>query len=474
MVCKSSFQLTRFVASGLIAVYSAIAAVTLSEFTLTIPNLDPSRAAQAQESNASAEDVYRKVAPSVVYISTEKGRGSGVIVDANGLIVTNAHVLEGARQIEVELQNGRKFAAQVVSMGSPDCLDLAMLKIEATNLPTIKFAAQNAIQRGQRVYAIGYPRGIKPSSITQGIVSNLDNDRGFIQTDASISPGNSGGALLNHRGELLAINTLKGLDENVGINLAISVDRVQVLLQAMKENLSPVLGQYLIPVGTSALLASQLSLGSTQQGSLQASSHLFCGDGSRANIYQFEGEADQPVMIGMTSAEIGSYLLLLSPDGKELSRVESKRGESAQLIVNLPYRGTYTVIANAAKPEQLGRYQLQSSLPVIVEQAKLTPSDPRLSDGSFYRRYMFPGKAGQAIEVALHQFDFEPYLALYDPAGKIVVEGKTERQDTVRIDLPKDGDYSLIVSTVKPGERGKFFFSIHKLTENVQRSAQNR
>lgn len=224
MIRKPSFHLTRFVASGLIAAQTAIVAATVSEFALTIPGLDSSRVVQAQESNASAEDVYRKAAPSVVYISTEEGRGSGVIVDANGLIVTNAHVVAGARQIEVELQNGRKFAATVVSMGSPDCLDLAMLKIETANLPTIKFATPHSIQRGQRVYAIGYPRGIKPSSITQGIVSNLDSDRGFVQTDASISPGNSGGALLNHRGELLAINTLKGLNENVGINLAISVD----------------------------------------------------------------------------------------------------------------------------------------------------------------------------------------------------------------------------------------------------------
>lgn len=472
MIRKPSFHLTRFVASGLIAAQTAIVAATVSEFALTIPGLDSSRVVQAQESNASAEDVYRKAAPSVVYISTEEGRGSGVIVDANGLIVTNAHVVAGARQIEVELQNGRKFAATVVSMGSPDCLDLAMLKIETANLPTIKFATPHSIQRGQRVYAIGYPRGIKPSSITQGIVSNLDSDRGFVQTDASISPGNSGGALLNHRGELLAINTLKGLNENVGINLAISVDRVHALIQAMKENLSPVLGKYLIPVGTSALLASQLPLGGTQQGNLQVSSHLYC-DGSRADIYKFEGEADQPVMLSMTSAEIGSYLMLLGTNGELIRQAQSKQGEAAQFLVSLSQRGTYTVIANSANPGQLGRYRLQTSLPVLVEQAKLTPSDPRLSDGSFYRRYMFPGKAGQAIAVALHQFDFEPYLAVYDPAGKLVAGGKAERQDTVQIELPKDGEYSLIVSTANPGERGEFFFSIHDVTERAQQSAQN-
>ncbi|KAF3888611.1 trypsin-like peptidase domain-containing protein [Tolypothrix campylonemoides VB511288_2] len=123
-----------------------------------------------------------------------------------------------------------------------------MLQIRGQNrLPKLNFASLSAVRKGQQVFAIGYPRGIKPSSITQGIVSNIYTELGFIQTDANLNPGNSGGALLNSRGELLGINTRKVDTDTNGMNLAISSEKIQAFILAYKQGLSPSIGQFLIP-----------------------------------------------------------------------------------------------------------------------------------------------------------------------------------------------------------------------------------
>ncbi|MBW4695399.1 MAG: trypsin-like peptidase domain-containing protein [Lyngbya sp. HA4199-MV5] len=443
-----SHKFARFAASGLLAVQAAITTTVISEFTLSTPGITTAGAAQAQDAN----EIYPKVAPAVVYIKTDRGTGSGVVIKSNGLIVTNAHVVAGVRDIQVELQDGRKLAAEVVSLGDSKCLDLAVLKVQASNLPTIKFAATGSVQKGQRAFTVGYPRGLKPSAITQGIVSNIYNEFGLIQMDAAIIPGNSGGALVNDRGELVGITTKKGVDENTGMNLAVATDKVQTLLQAYQQKLSPTIGRYLIPVSQSASqpLAQTLELGKTQQGQLRSQGNLVCADQSRANLYTFEGKADQPVMISMSSAAMGSYLMLLGPDGQLLGR-DSSGGvnQNALVVAKLPQQGTYTVIANSEKGSELGRYQINTSTPLLFERGSVNANEPE-------RRYTITGKAGQAIAVSLLGFEFDPYLTLTDANGGSIAQGKLKRQETVTAKFPKDGVYTLTVRTVKPGDRGKF------------------
>ena len=138
--------------------------------------------------------------------------GSGVIVEANGTVVTNNHVVEGADDIKVALSDGREYPVKV--MLKDERLDLAVLKIDAKEaLPVLKIADSDTIEVGDLVLAIGNPFGVG-QTVTSGIVSGLarnqvtDGDFGFfIQTDASINPGNSGGALMNMNGELIGINT---------------------------------------------------------------------------------------------------------------------------------------------------------------------------------------------------------------------------------------------------------------------------
>jgi serine protease Do len=137
--------------------------------------------------------------------------GSGVIIDKNGMILTNNHVVKGAEEIKVILADQREFKGKVV--GTDAKTDLALVKIEAKGLPAVKWGDSTKLRVGDPVLAIGNPYGLN-QTVTQGIVSavgranvGISDYEDFIQTDAAINPGNSGGALVNARGELVGINT---------------------------------------------------------------------------------------------------------------------------------------------------------------------------------------------------------------------------------------------------------------------------
>jgi Do/DeqQ family serine protease len=164
---------------------------------------------------------------------TERSLGSGVIVDTEGHIATNNHVIENADQIRVQLADRRVAVAQVVGR-DPDS-DLALLKVDLNHLPVMPFGHSDQLQVGDVVLAIGNPLGLS-QTVTHGIVSatgrgqlGLATFENFIQTDAAINPGNSGGALINTRGELVGINTAivaKTLGVE-GIGFAIPVNMVR-------------------------------------------------------------------------------------------------------------------------------------------------------------------------------------------------------------------------------------------------------
>lgn len=142
---------------------------------------------------------------------SQVGTGSGVIISKDGYIITNNHVIKDASEIEVTLNNKKVYKAELI--GTDSVNDIALLKIDATDLPYIVFGDSNAIKIGEWVLAVGNPYNLT-STVTAGIISakgrDLDGNNGvdsFIQTDAAVNPGNSGGALVNTRGELIGINT---------------------------------------------------------------------------------------------------------------------------------------------------------------------------------------------------------------------------------------------------------------------------
>jgi putative serine protease PepD len=198
-------------------------------------------------------DIYRTVSPGVVNITSRgyarnmfgvyptEGTGSGAIIDDQGHILTNFHVVQGARQLEVQVEND-KYPASLV--GTDQDNDLAVIKINAPRekLTVVKLGSSQGLQVGQKVLAIGNPFGLQ-RTLTTGVISGLERPiqsprtgrtiEGAIQTDASINPGNSGGPLLNSRGEMIGINTqIISPNEggSVGVGFAVPVDTAKKII----------------------------------------------------------------------------------------------------------------------------------------------------------------------------------------------------------------------------------------------------
>jgi len=221
-----------------------------ADSTMHLTEADAAPVYDAEEQNNIA--IYKRVLPSVVNITStalvynfffqqvpQQGQGSGFVLDKNGHILTNFHVIDGAnRGIEVQLSNKRRYQAKVV--GSDRVHDLALLQIDAPDLQPVTLADSSQLNVGQKVYAIGNPFGLN-GTMTRGIISSIrsiHNQDGApiedaIQTDAAINPGNSGGPLLNSHGEVIGINTMiasNGADQSSGIGFAIPINTAKAVL----------------------------------------------------------------------------------------------------------------------------------------------------------------------------------------------------------------------------------------------------
>lgn len=172
-------------------------------------------------------DVYDKASPSVVTIKAGRSSGSGSIIAAEGLVLTNEHVVRGSSgsRVEVKTANGRSYTGQVIATDKKN--DLALVRLNGNDrLPIIPLANPNSIRVGQQVYAIGSPFGLS-GTLTTGILSRIDESDGDLQTDAALNPGSSGGPLLNSLGQLIGVNksiiSSSSQGGNIGIGFATSV-----------------------------------------------------------------------------------------------------------------------------------------------------------------------------------------------------------------------------------------------------------
>jgi putative serine protease PepD len=199
----------------------------------TEPRTTPTGLEVPQDELATA---VARVAPTVVQVRTDVGsQGSGVIVEPSGLVVTNAHVVQGAAQVTLLTQDERRVAANVVT--TDERQDLAILEPDGPVGRGAELAGEGeALDQGDRVFAIGSPFGLQ-NTVTAGIVSNAGrvnprNGVPMIQIDAPINPGNSGGGLFDLDGRLIGIPTsiLGPISGNVGIGFAVPVSRVRALL----------------------------------------------------------------------------------------------------------------------------------------------------------------------------------------------------------------------------------------------------
>jgi len=203
----------------------------------------------------SIADVVALVKPSVVAIDTETtisffhrpytqdGAGSGWIIGENGIIVTNGHVVEGADTINITLDDGRTFAVDPSTVAIDPLNDLAVLKIDADNLPALDIGNSSALRVGDWLVAIGNPLDLGISA-KEGIASRLDVSltvdtqtmNGLIETSAAINPGNSGGPLVNMQGEVIGITSAKVSSVGVeGLGYAISIDHAMPIIEGLTE-----------------------------------------------------------------------------------------------------------------------------------------------------------------------------------------------------------------------------------------------
>jgi S1-C subfamily serine protease len=241
-------------------------------------------AASSGPENADEQNnisVYHKNIESVVNITSramafdffyglqpQEGQGSGFIIDTEGHILTNYHVIADARQVEVTLHNRKKYRATVV--GTDPSHDLAIIQIKASDLSPMILGDSRNLQVGQKVYAIGNPFGLA-GTLTSGIVSSIRSVQEpdgirieeAIQTDAAINPGNSGGPLLNWRGEVIGINTMiaSGVGQSSGIGFAIPINTAKAVLNdlvTLGRVRRPALGIRTIPITPE--LADQMGL----------------------------------------------------------------------------------------------------------------------------------------------------------------------------------------------------------------------
>jgi S1-C subfamily serine protease len=226
--------------------------------------------------------VYKKALPSVVNITSksvqfdffygpvpQQGQGSGFILNKDGLVLTNNHVIANAQNVEVKLSDKHTYKAQIIGVDANH--DLALLKITAPNLTPATLSESNGLTVGQRVYAIGNPFGLQ-GTMTRGIISAIRSIRGpqgnpiedAIQTDAAVNPGNSGGPLLNSKGEVIGITTLianNGADQSSGIGFAIPINTAKAVLDDFAKYgrvRRPTLDVVTLPIGPD--IAEQIGL----------------------------------------------------------------------------------------------------------------------------------------------------------------------------------------------------------------------
>ena len=255
---RSLFERRILVAATVLTVLSIATGVILGSF---LRGRWPGQklAGQATMPEDPVVTIVEQVGPAVVKIVTtrelildnfffqiveeQQGVGSGVIVEPDGTILTNNHVIADAKEILVFLPDGRSFTGEV--LGRDEFSDLAVIKIEGEDLPTAPLGSSKDLRVGEPVVAIGNPFGFD-NSVTAGRVSALGRNitidprsgldlQNMIQTDASINPGNSGGALLNNRGEVIGINTAV-YQPGQGIGFAIPIDSAKEVMDQLKRH----------------------------------------------------------------------------------------------------------------------------------------------------------------------------------------------------------------------------------------------
>lgn len=355
--------------------------------------------------------------------------GSGVIVDSGGYIITANHVVQGAEEIKVTLSDRREFNGKIV--GTDAMTDIAVIKIEAENLPTIKWGNSDTLQVGETVLAIGSPYGLS-QTVTMGIVSavgranvGIADYEDFIQTDAAINPGNSGGALVNVRGELVGINTAifstsggyQGIGFAVPTNMAKSVmdsliSKGKVIrgwLGVTVQSLTPELAQqFNLEEDRGALVGDVVEGGPAEQSGIQRGDVIVAYEGKKI---------EEPYQLRNMVAN--------TPPGQEveISIIRDNKKQTKKVVISeipaeiqMPAKGEYNNLLRG------------------VSVRNLTPE--------IYNQLNLPKRLRGVVVTE---------VAADSPAARVLFQGDVI-QEINRNKIDNIDDYQEVVSRIKPGQ----------------------
>jgi len=330
------------------------------------------QSALASPLEMEANRVCTKASDAVVTIKYGSGHGSGFLINKDGLVITNAHVVHNSpRVVTVVFKDGKQVPADVIGFAR-NGVDLAALKIHnRTNLPHLNLAASGMAKVGYRVFAIGTPLDVKyQNTCTQGNISSLRAD-GTIQHTATLNPGNSGGPLLNTEGKVIGINTAGGVaytlgpialpvPAGTGINLSQPVESLNIFLRDLNQKRAS---------SVSTLVREE----ATKIVDISPDGRIINGNlNGGYDLYRFIGQKDQKIVLKMSSENINPFLALgyceEEQECKEIRdskiiEVNDDRGYrdfNAQIDIILPETGTYLILTTGDKRET-GTYTLQAS-----------------------------------------------------------------------------------------------------------------
>lgn len=323
-----------------------------------------SKTATAQTAEEQvARNVYKKASPAVVTVKDGKVHGSGFVISQDGLIITNAHVVQGSPSVvTVEFADGKQLPADVIGFAKGG-FDLAVLKIHRQkNLRTLVLASNSSAEVGDRVFALGTPlESDITDTFTEGNINRIDRKDGRIQHDAVIQPGNSGGPLLNTKGQVIGVNTSGYGKYNIGTNFAIPVSNLRSFVAAAKKGDLSSVSTLKKPNQEPEFVNISLN-GENISGKLSKENGF-------VSLYGFQGKAGQKVVIEMTSETINSFLNLYrfieGTEGKKPNPIAQNDDRGAgnfnsQIVTTLPADGIYVIEANSSTGRQAGDYSLRA------------------------------------------------------------------------------------------------------------------
>ncbi len=371
--------------------------------------------------------VALRLEASVAGVDLESGRGTAVLVGADGLLLTNAHVIEPDEEILLVFADGRRVPATLIGY-QRDGRDLAALRMESDEpTPFLEVAGSETLHAGQTVYAAGSPFAFFSPSISRGIVSHHNRRYGLVLTDAALTPGSSGGPLLDSQGRILGINTsiLNGglsawmhAPSSSGFGYALDSAQVADFIDEVRAGdvvdfKQPYLDFLSLPL-------VQLSIPSQQQEKLDKDSDRYINDDSPVIGYRLVLEPGDRLTAEMTSEDFLSHLLLFAPNGEQIDQADCgcEDTRTARLNIETEEGGHYLLLANAGSSRDQGAFTLNIER---VQAETIAEVELELSSENRNKAcFKMQGRAGSTVSIWMRSEELDSLLELQTDSGEVV------------------------------------------------------